>query len=131
MTGERLDLCSVMEAAQRLNVSVDTVRRRIRAGEIDGRRDERGQWWLNIPSQAGVVGDMATQSALDLSVGHCSISEYSSPEERLIACLEEEIAFLRRRLEASDEELKQERERSRLERESILSLVERLRGIST
>lgn len=42
----------IMEAAVRLGVSVDTVRRRIRKGELAAVRDNRGQWRLNLPDDA-------------------------------------------------------------------------------
>ncbi len=42
----------IMEAAGCLGVSVDTVRRRIRKGEISAVRDNRGQWMLDLPDDA-------------------------------------------------------------------------------
>jgi excisionase family DNA binding protein len=47
----------IAEAAQRLGVSVDSIRRRIRKGELPAQRDNRGQWWLEL------VDDMACDPA--------------------------------------------------------------------
>lgn len=51
MSSETVRL-SVADAAQHLGVSVDTVRRRIRANEIDAQRDNTGKWWVMV-SAAG------------------------------------------------------------------------------
>ncbi|MFN3076744.1 MAG: excisionase family DNA-binding protein [Alphaproteobacteria bacterium] len=42
---------SVTEAAQRLGVSVDTVRRRIKSGEVEAQRDNTGKWWVQVPAE--------------------------------------------------------------------------------
>ncbi|MGH7777726.1 MAG: helix-turn-helix domain-containing protein [Candidatus Dormibacterales bacterium] len=39
----------IPEAAARLGVSVDTVRRRVRAGRLAASRDERGRYLVEIP----------------------------------------------------------------------------------
>lgn len=39
----------IMEAAVRLGVSTDTIRRRIRKGELLAIRDNHGQWRLDLP----------------------------------------------------------------------------------
>lgn len=129
MTNDISDSCSIAEAAQRLSVSVDTVRRRIKTGEITGQRDHRGQWWLDMPADnSTTIGNHSVQSLVQsgskISLGHASIAAFSSPEESLIAKLSDEILFLRRRLEAAEEELKNERENARLERQSIMSLLD-------
>jgi len=49
----------IMEAAGRLGVSVDTVRRRIRKGELPAVRDNHGQWRLDLPDVA--APDVPTQ----------------------------------------------------------------------
>jgi hypothetical protein len=40
---------TITEAAARLDVSPDSIRRRLRKGELAGTRDNRGQWWLDLP----------------------------------------------------------------------------------
>lgn len=39
---------TITEAATRLHVSPDSIRRRLRKGELRGERDNRGQWWLDL-----------------------------------------------------------------------------------
>lgn len=41
---------SITDAAAHLGVSVDSIRRRLRSGVLPGVRDNRGQWWLDLPS---------------------------------------------------------------------------------
>jgi excisionase family DNA binding protein len=43
-------LC-IRDAAKRMGVSVDTVRRRIKAKGINAQRDNSGQWWVLLPMQ--------------------------------------------------------------------------------
>lgn len=40
---------TITEAATRLHVSPDSIRRRLRKGQLMGARDNRGQWWLDLP----------------------------------------------------------------------------------
>ncbi|KAF0138362.1 MAG: hypothetical protein FD153_1367 [Rhodospirillaceae bacterium] len=47
---EDLIRLSVAEAALRLGVSVDTVRRRIRAKDLKAQRDNTGKWWVLVPT---------------------------------------------------------------------------------
>jgi excisionase family DNA binding protein len=42
----------IMEAAIRLGVSTDTIRRRVRKGELPAIRDNHGQWRLDLPDDA-------------------------------------------------------------------------------
>lgn len=46
---------SVVDAALRLGVSVDTIRRRIKAQEIKAQRDNTGKWWVVLPADAEPV----------------------------------------------------------------------------
>lgn len=38
----------IVAAAQALGVSADTVRRRVKRGEIPAHRDAIGRWWINL-----------------------------------------------------------------------------------
>lgn len=40
------DHMTVYQAAEALGISVDTIRRRIKAGKLAATQDEKGQWWL-------------------------------------------------------------------------------------
>ena len=45
----------IMEAAVRLGVSTDTIRRRVRKGELPAIRDNTGQWRLDLPDDAAPI----------------------------------------------------------------------------
>ena len=76
------------EAAQRLGVSVDTVRRRIRAGELVAQREQRPQgyrWLVKLPEPPSVV------EVLTAPMLHADVQvQGASPEllEQLMAALE-------------------------------------------
>ena len=65
-----MEMVSLPEAAQRLGVSVDTVKRRLRRGELKGRQDPRPQgytWLIEMPdSQADCMADSNATSTADL-----------------------------------------------------------------
>lgn len=42
---------TISEVAARFGVSVDTVRRRVRRGLLRARRDNHGQWWVELDSE--------------------------------------------------------------------------------
>ncbi|KAF0114429.1 MAG: hypothetical protein FD149_1848 [Rhodospirillaceae bacterium] len=44
---------SVAEAALRLGVSVDTIRRRIKTKDLKAQRDNTGKWWVLVPQGPG------------------------------------------------------------------------------
>src|SRR3954466_3921872 len=46
----------VLEAAARLGLSADTVRRRLRAGTLTAQRDNKGQWWIEVADAAVRMG---------------------------------------------------------------------------
>src|SRR5215207_2156849 len=43
---------SVADAATRLGISTDTVRRKLKRGQLQAKRDNHGQWWVEIPADA-------------------------------------------------------------------------------
>jgi excisionase family DNA binding protein len=43
---------SVADAAARLGVSTDTVRRKLKRGQLQAKRDNHGQWWVDVPADA-------------------------------------------------------------------------------
>jgi chromosome segregation ATPase len=42
---------TLLEAANALGKSTDTIRRRVRLGQLEGRQDERGRLWVTLPDQ--------------------------------------------------------------------------------
>jgi excisionase family DNA binding protein len=51
MTADTLRL-SVADAAARLGISTDTVRRKLKRGQVRAQRDNHGQWWVEVPADA-------------------------------------------------------------------------------
>ena len=43
---------SVADAAARLGISTDTVRRKLKRGQLQAKRDNHGQWWVEVPADA-------------------------------------------------------------------------------
>ena len=41
----------IAEAATRLGLSVDGIRHRVRKGELNARRDNKGVWWVDVPDE--------------------------------------------------------------------------------
>ena len=46
---------SVADAAARLGISTDTVRRKLKRGQLQAKRDNHGQWWVEVPADAKPV----------------------------------------------------------------------------
>src|SRR4051794_24448895 len=43
---------SVADAAARLGISTDTVRRKLKRGKLQAKRDNHGRWWVEVPADA-------------------------------------------------------------------------------
>ena len=84
---------SVMEAATHLGVSTDTIRRRIRNGELQARQEPTPQgyvWRVELPEEAEKAALEATNPAA---------------WRELVDVLKDEVALLREQLAAHQEEL--------------------------
>jgi hypothetical protein len=100
-----MELVTVPEAARRLGVTEDTVKRRLRKGELHGERKARPQgyiWlaWLpeeEVDPDSTVTGTAASQG--DDSVNHPVSSE--------VQRLEEMVALLQHQLEVREREVEQ------------------------
>ena len=88
---------SITQAAQRLNVSVDVIRRRVRKAEIPGHRDNRGQWWVELPD------DAAPEAAMP-SVEARLAPAYAPPDTALADALRVQVADLAARLDQAGAE---------------------------
>ena len=117
---------SISAAAGRLNVSVDSVRRRLRSGVISGERDDRGQWWLDLPDEVqpetpGLSVDQ--KMALGMAV---PLSNAADDPHGTIKTLEARIDDLLSRLDRSEKERREDKERAAAERDRLLTLIENL-----
>jgi hypothetical protein len=117
---------SISAAAGRLNVSVDSVRRRLRSGIINGVRDDRGQWWLDLPDD---VQPETPQPSVDQRLVLGMAMPASNPVEdpsAAIARLQAMIDSLVSRLDQSEKERREDRDKAALERDRLLTLIETL-----
>lgn len=90
---------TVSEAAQALGVSVDTIRRRMKRGELETRREQTPQgfrWLIRLPDEA-VVG-AASRQALQNAPGESQASDHGAmvvagpdPRDTLIEILQREL----------------------------------------
>jgi len=116
-------IVSIPEAAQRLNVSVDSIRRRVRSGALPANRDERGQWWLDLSNDEQAIAKVVDGDRLELGV--CTPLQRNERESLIIA-LEDQVDDLKTRLDRSESERRDEAEKFRAERERLLAMIERL-----
>jgi len=97
----------ITETAARLGVSVDSIRRRIRKGELAAERDNRGQWWIELADNAAPAVPM---QSVDDRIGSASIAPAqlpmqmpmqpppSDPRDATIEALKGEVSTLREAL---------------------------------
>ena len=117
-------IVSIPEAAQRLNISIDSIRRRVRSGALPASRDERGQWWLDIADdEQAATKPIDDGERLGLGVG---TPLQRNERESLIIALEDQADDLRARLDRSESERREEAEKFRIERDRLLAMIERL-----
>ncbi|MGE5723218.1 MAG: hypothetical protein ACM3YM_12240 [Sphingomonadales bacterium] len=114
---------SIGEAASTLNVSIDTIRRRVRSGAISASRDSRGQWWLELPDTTPEPRKPSVDDRIAVGLG--TPLQASSPDADLVAQLRDEIAALRARLDASEAERREDKAQAAAERDRLWSLVEK------
>jgi hypothetical protein len=117
---------NISEAAGRLNVSVDSVRRRLRSGALNGTRDERGQWWLEVsdaiqaePPPVSVDQKLAPGLAIPAQSPANGSSE-------LVVALQDRIDDLLSRLDKAEAERRDDKARAASERDRLLTLIETL-----
>ena len=119
--------CPVSEAARILGVSPKTVIRRIKRGELQGRK-EGNRWVVNLSDIAGQVsGQMSDMIGTD--VGQLSRGDIAALKER-VARLEEENRLLRERVQELQEERLFLRDRILALEGTISALQETLKTLS-
>ena len=97
---ERLSI--ITEAAQRLGVSIDTVRRRIKSGEIDAQRDNVGKWWVFI-AEGGEDEQPSSSSSLTRTSPHPPVFlQQAHPQDDVIEHLKRENERLWDMLKSKD-----------------------------
>jgi hypothetical protein len=117
---------SITEAAGRLNVSIDSVRRRLRRGALTGSRDDRGQWWLDVSdSIQPEMPPVSVDQRLGLGVAIPAQSPPNATGE-LVAALQDRIDDLLSRLDQAEAERRDDRAKAASERDRLLTLIETL-----
>jgi excisionase family DNA binding protein len=104
ITGALMELVTMTEAAQRLGVSTDTIKRRLRRGELKGRKQPRPQgftWLIELKAEFenGNGTRAATRAHTDASTGALEHLE------NLIASLRSQVAAQQEQLVAKDHQI--------------------------
>ena len=120
----------IAEAAQRLGVSVDAIRRRIRKGDLPAQRDNRGQWWLELADDTA-CGPVQTSmqdrlAPLGLAPAQATDTALADALRAQVADLVERLDRTEHRLSDVEAERRTERATWQSERERLLTLVESL-----
>jgi hypothetical protein len=122
---------SISAAASQLNVSVDSIRRRLRSGVINGVRDDRGQWWLDLPDNVQPETPRPSidqKMALGMAVPASNVAE---DPYGIIETLQARIDDLLARLGSSEKERREDKERAANEHNRLLTMIENLTRQST
>jgi excisionase family DNA binding protein len=115
---------SISEAASRLNVSMDSVRRRLRNGVLHGERDGRGQWWLELPDHIQPERQLPSVDERLVLGGAEFAQDGRDSVDLLVQSLQTTIEDLRARLDRSERERREDQERATAERDRLLTLIE-------
>ena len=101
-----MGLVSVSEAARSLGVSEETVKRRIRRGELNGQQQPRPQgyaWMVDIPEEV-----LASTAQHDTTTTHDDDTDHNTSSGE-IRRLEEMVTLLRQQLSVYQEEVESRR----------------------
>ena len=104
-------MLTMVEAAHRLGVSVDTVKRRIQKGELKGYQQPRPQgfvWLVEMPEESNQPGSNPADTPVDTTV--------STGELRW---LEEMVQFLKAELAARDAQVESWKQEAEAHREQL------------
>ena len=137
------ELVPIAEAARRLGVSADTVRRRLKRGELEGEQHPTAQgftWLVAMPAGSGspdaalvhAPDGQAATSAEGTTVAELwrALEEEGkatvAAKDETIGRLDAEVAFLREQLDQRSRELAAERERFDVIQQIALTRIEAL-----
>jgi chromosome segregation ATPase len=108
--GALMELVTMTEAAQKLGVSTDTIKRRLRRGELKGRKQPRPQGftWL-IELEVEFENDNGTQAATRAHTDASTDASTGALEhlEDLIVSLRSQVAAQQEQLLAKDHQIEQ------------------------
>jgi len=92
---EESERLSIMDAAERLGVSVDTIRRKIRRGQMKATRDNQGRWWVMLPANAYAVKSPSAAYEPMQPTAYAP----TQATDALTAALQDQVVFLRDQVE--------------------------------
>jgi len=101
-----MELVTVPEAARRLGVTEDTVKRRLRKGELQGERKARPQgytWMVELPDEESETDSTVTDTVS--SPGDDTVDHRENNGE--IRRLEEMVSMLQHQLEVREREVQE------------------------
>ena len=96
------------EAAKCLGVSVDTIRRRLRKGELQGYQQPRPQgfvWVIEIPEELDDPGSTFAKTVADIPVNNGGSNGGDRRLEEVVAVLQAQVTSHQRQMEAHQDEL--------------------------
>ena len=102
-----MELVTMGEAAQRMGVSVDTVRRRLRRGELLGRHQPTPQgfiWLVELPDQTGSQSGAGDVCAMP-PAAHSGVPGDLLPNEGDVHALRELVEVLRHEIDTRDKQM--------------------------
>lgn len=124
---------TITEAAKRLGVSMDTIRRRVRKGEISAQRDNHGQWRLELPDNTApapqspaYVPSLAPPYEPMQPLDALPMQPPGPPDMALVDALLAQVDDLVRRLDRMEVGHHAERDTWQEERKQLLELVRTL-----
>jgi len=123
MGGQRLAFVPLSEAADMLGISRDAARKRLKRGNLRGKRDGNGRWLVEVDSRVDNVQDASMDSGVDMS------TSASPHDSALVQFQKDEIDRLRHdneRLNERVDKLIQQQENEQVLRRQLQAQLERL-----
>jgi hypothetical protein len=73
------------DAALAFGVSVDTVKRRLKLGRLEGRKDPAGRWQVLVPATEHVQAQDSPDTLTELAVLRARVADLEREREQLVA----------------------------------------------
>jgi predicted ArsR family transcriptional regulator len=103
-----MESVTMAEAAKRLGVSVDTIRRKLRRGELQGYQQPRPQgfiWAVELPEESDNHGITFAETVADTSASYPGSKGEIYRLEEMVAVLQAQVVAQQKQMEAQQEEL--------------------------
>ena len=103
-----MESVTMAEAAKRLGVSVDTIRRKLRRGELQGCQQPRPQgfvWVVELPEESDNHGTTPAETVADTPASYPGSKGEICRLEETVAVLQAQVVAQQKQMEAQQEEL--------------------------